>query len=413
MYESGTNDVKNPGLIFFFFLCFLIVSRPLLSRQLLSGLDVLDAERCQRLKGKRVALITNAAGVSSTGEDGYKVFLRHGLDLKYLMAPEHGFRAVVKAGDSVEDETLAGDLKVYSLYGAARKPDVQLLKNTVDVLVFDLQDVGVRCYTYISTMRYAMEACQEAGVSFMVLDRMNPLAPLPAEGFMLDPEKSSFVGMVPVPFIHSMTVGEIACFLKKRYYQELDLKVVAMNGYDSRRFADEYSSAQFISPSPNIRDLQTVLVYPATVFLEATNVSEGRGTLLPFRQFGAPFINAGFLKDELDAHRLPGVSFKEVQFTPSSSKFAGLQCGGVQLNVTDRMVFEPFRTGVAIMLTLKKLYPELFDLHSRGDFLDKLAGTSLFRRMVESDLTLEEILAASRLQVHAFEQANPDRFLYK
>ena len=400
-------------IAFLFFAWVFCLSEAVQAQPLLYGIDVLDGDRCRDIQGKRVALITNAAGKTVNGEQDYRVLLRHGVDLKYIMAPEHGFRAVAEAGVSVKDEKLGNRLQVYSLYGARKKPDVKLLQTTVDVVVFDLQDIGARCYTYISTMRYAMEACEEAGVSFMVLDRPNPLSPVPAGGFMLDPDYESFVGLVPVPFIHAMTVGEIALFLKERFYPDLRLQIVAMKGYNPQRFLDDYPEVLFVSPSPNIRDLETALVYPATVFLEATNVSEGRGTLFPFRQFGAPFINAEFLKKELQAFRLPGVSFETVQFTPSSGKFKVLQCSGVRLKVTDRLVFEPFRTGVAVLLSLQKLYPGLFDLNTNGDFFDKLAGGPLFRKMVLSGRSLEEVLAASRLQVHAFEQAWPDRHIYE
>ena len=406
-------SLRDVYIAFLFFFCTLCVSQTLHAQSLQYGIDVLDADRCRDLQGKRVALITNKAGITVDGEPDYRVFLRHGLDLKYLMAPEHGFHTVVAAGMRVKDEKLDNELEVYSLYGSQKKPDVELLKSSVDVLVFNLQDVGARCYTYISTMRYAMEACQEAGVSFMVLDRPNPLGPVPAGGFMLDPDYVSFVGMVPVPFIHAMTVGEIALFLKKRFYPDLRLQVVAMEGYDRRRFLDDYPEVRFVSPSPNIRGLETVLVYPATVFLEGTNVSEGRGTQFPFRQFGAPFINADFLKKELQRFKLPGVSFQAVQFIPSSGKFQGLRCSGVRLEVTDQLVFEPFRTGIAIVLSLQKLYPGLFDLNTNGQFFDKLAGGPLFRKMVLSGRSLEEILAASRLQVHAFEEAYPDRHVYE
>ena len=230
---------------------------------------------------------------------------------------------------------------------------------------------------------------------------------------MLDPDYVSFVGSVPVPFIHAMTIGEIALFLKKRFYPELSLQVVAMEGYDRERFLDDYPEVRFESPSPNILGIETVLVYPATVFLEATNVSEGRGTPFPFRQFGAPFINADFLEKELQRFKLPGVSFQAVQFIPSSGKFQGLRCSGVRLEVTDRLVFEPFRTGIAIMLSLQKLYPGLFDLKTNGQFFDKLAGGPLYRKMVVSGRSLEEILAASRIQVHAFEKAYPYRHIYE
>ena len=399
-------------IVFLLLAGMLCLSAALRAQPLQYGIDVLDGDRCRELQGKRVALITNTAGTTVKGEPDYRVLLRHGVELKYLMAPEHGFRAVAEAGVSVQDEKLGNQLQVYSLYGARKKPDVEFLKSTVDLLVFDLQDVGARCYTYISTMRYAMEACEEAGVSFMVLDRPNPLSPVPASGFMLDPDYLSFVGMVPVPFIHAMTVGEIALFLKKRFYPGLRLQVVAMKGYSRQRFLDDYPGVGFVSPSPNIRNLETALVYPATVFLEATNVSEGRGTSFPFRQFGAPFINADFLRKELQNFKLPGVSFRAVRFIPSSGKFRGLQCSGVRLEVTDRLVFEPFRTGIAVLLSLQKLYPALFDLNTKGEFFDKLAGGPLFRKMIVSGRSLEEILAASRLQVHAFEQAWPDRHMY-
>ncbi len=398
-------------VLFFFCVCSLSVA--VHAQPLQYGIDVLDNDQCRGMQGKRVALITNKAGTTVNGEPDYQVLLRHGVDLKYIMAPEHGFRAAAEAGVSVTDEKLDNQLQVYSLYGARKKPDVKLLQTTVDLVVFNLLDIGARCYTYISTMRYAMEACEEAGVSFMVLDRPNPLSPVPPGGFMLDPDYESFVGLVPVPFIHAMTVGEIALFLQKRFYPDLHLQVVAMKGYNRQRFLDEYPEIRFVSPSPNIRDLETALVYPGTVFLEATNVSEGRGTPYPFRQFGAPFVNAEFLKKELQDFKLAGVSFEAVRFTPSSGKFKGLQCGGVRLEVTDRLVFEPFRTGIAVLRSLQKLYPGLFDLNTKGEFFDKLAGDPLFRKMILSGRSLEEILAASRLQVHAFEQAWPDRYMYE
>lgn len=382
------------------------------AQEFLYGIDVLERGGFKELENKKAGLITNAAGVCVSGEPNYKKLLRHRIRLEFLMSPEHGFSAKAGAGESVKDGFIGDSLKIHSLYGSRKKPEKNLLE-TIDVLLFDLQDVGVRCYTYISTMRYAMEACNESGTTFIVLDRPNPLAPVPAEGFMLDPDHMSFVGMVPVPFIHEMTVGEIALLLKNMLYPDLDLKIIRMKGYNRFSFFDEYPGVRFISPSPNIRDLETVLVYPATVFLEATNVSEGRGTERPFRQFGAPFINSGFLKKELDALKLPGVSFQSVRFVPSSGKYKGLQCEGLALTVTDRLVFEPFRTGVAILLSLQKLYPELLGLDKGADFFDKLAGSSLLRKMIVSGHSLEEILAASRLQVRAFEQENPDRYIYE
>ncbi|WP_237073423.1 exo-beta-N-acetylmuramidase NamZ family protein [Prosthecochloris sp. GSB1] len=366
----------------------------------------------RELEGKRVGLITNAAGINVSGQAGYRVLRKGGVDLRFIMAPEHGFSVTAAAGEPVGDRSIGDSLKVYSLYGASRRPDRKQLDG-IDVMLFDLQDVGARCYTYISTMRYAMEACEKAGVSFMVLDRPNPVSPVPADGFMLDPDYASFVGAVPVPFLHAMTVGEIALLLKKCCYQGIDLRVVRMQGYSRSAFADEYRGFRFVSPSPNIRNLETALVYPATVFLEAANISEGRGTEAPFMQFGAPYIVSDRLKRLLEAERLPGVSFRTVRFTPASGKFRGIECRGLKMDVTDRYVFEPFRTGVAILAVLQKSYPDSLRLDEKGDFFDKLAGTPLLRRMLTSERSVEEILAASRVQVHAFEQRHPDRFIYR
>jgi uncharacterized protein YbbC (DUF1343 family) len=375
------------------------------------GLDQLDAGQYKELKGKRVGLITNAAALSGTGEPGYRVLLRHGVDLKFLMAPEHGFSLERQAGEKVGNTSVAGTLKVYSLYGPSKKPDRALLNN-IDVLIFDLQDAGVRCYTYISTMKLAMEACRDAGITFMVLDRPNPIAPIPAGGFMLEPSHESFVGTAELPFLHGMTVGEIAVWLQKRRYPALSLMVVRMQGYSHTEFADELPGFRFRSPSPNIRDFDTLLLYPATVMLEATVVSEGRGTDAPFRMFGAPFIDAKSLKRELDSYCLPGVDIHEAAFTPRSGKFAGRPCQGVRLAVTDRRKYDPFRSATAILLSLQKLYPGELGLDREATFFDQLAGTASYRIMILKQRPIGEILDAARGPVRAFEAASSDRFLY-
>ena len=404
--------VSVPGIRLLVSLLFLFCfARPLHAEEFRYGLDRLDAGRCTELKGKRVGLITNAAAISSSGEPGYRVLQRRGIDLKFLMAPEHGFSLDSEAGKKVGNSSIAGKLKVYSLYGASRKPDVALL-NRIDVLVFDLQDAGVRCYTYISTMKLAMEACRDAGITFMVLDRPNPVSPIPAGGFMLEPSFESFVGAAEIPFLHGMTTGEIAVWLQKRLYPKLSLKVVQMQGYSHGKFADELPGFRFRPPSPNIRDFETLLLYPATVMLEATPVSEGRGTDAPFRTFGAPFIDARRLKHEIDRYHLPGLDLQEVAFTPGSSKFAGTECHGLLLTVTDRRRFDPFRSATAILLSLQKLYPEKIGLNSNATFFDQLAGTSEYRIMILKQRPIAEILDAARGPVQAFEAASSDRFLY-
>jgi uncharacterized protein YbbC (DUF1343 family) len=373
------------------------------------GIDQLDATECQELAGLRVALVSNAMSLSKTGESSYALLLRHGIKLKFLLAPEHGFLADIEAGKKVGRSVVSYTIPVFSLYGASKKPDIQQLRQ-IDLLLFDLQDIGTRCYTYISTMKLAMEACEQAGIAFMVLDRPNPIAPLSQSGFMVTPGYESFVGAVNIPFVHSMTVGEIALLLQKQCYKKLDLRVVPMKGYRRNRFADEHMGFTFRTPSPNIKSIATAIVYPATVFLEATAVSEGRGTDAPFMQFGAPFIQSDELLDALRKYNLPGVSFVPVLFTPSSSKFSGERCYGLKITVTNRRSFDPLRMATALLLELQRLYPEKTGLNKKGDFFDKLAGTPLFREMITQQSPIDVIMEESFRQVELFQRTTSANF---
>jgi uncharacterized protein YbbC (DUF1343 family) len=366
---------------------------------------------CKTFTGKRVGLITNAGALSIRGEPSWQAFVRRGVDLKFIMAPEHGFALKGAAGEEIGNMVIADTLKVYSLYGSSRKPDPELLKK-IDVLAFDLQDVGTRCYTYISTMKLAMEACDKVGIKFVVFDRPNPVAPLPVGGFMLEPSQESFVGAAGLPFLHGMTVGEIALWLQKSRFPGLSLEVVRMRGYSHRKFADELDGFRFVAPSPNIRDLEAAVLYPATVMLEATAVSEGRGTEAPFGLIGAPFIDADAMKTELERFTLPGVEFVAARFTPSESKFVGRPCSGVRIRVIDRASFDPFRTSTAILLSLQKLYPQELGLSRNAAFFDRLAGTSRYRVMIQKQYPIGAILEAASGPVAAFDLSWPDRFLY-
>jgi len=388
-----------------------LAALPVLAEPLLCGIDRLEASRFREFSGLRVGLITNAASLSKKGEPGYLLMLRSGVKLKFLMAPEHGFSADIEAGKKVGRSVVSDTLQVVSLYGASKKPDRGQLRQ-IDLLVFDLQDVGTRCYTYISTMKSAMEACEEAAIPFMVLDRPNPIIPLHPQGFLLKSGYESFVGAVDIPFVHSMTVGEIAQQLKEQCFKDLDLRVIAMHGYGRRKFGDEYEGFSFRSPSPNIRSVETAILYPATVFLEATTVSEGRGTDAPFMQFGAPFIRSGELADALGTYHLAGVSFTPVVFQPNSGKFNGERCHGLKLSLSDRRAFNPFRTATALLLELQRLYPAEIGLDKRGAFFDQLAGTPLFREMLKKQLPLETIVTESRRQVEQFNRSTPVRHLY-
>lgn len=383
---------------------------PSRAESLLCGIDRLEASGFKELADKRVALITNAAGLNRKGESNYILMLQKGVNLKYLMAPEHGFSADIEAGKSVGNTVAANSLPVYSLYGASKKPDAAKLRE-IDILVFDLQDVGTRCYTYISTMKLAMEACEAAGVAFMVLDRPNPIIPMKQDGFMVASGYDSFVGAIHIPFIHSMTVGEIALFLKAHHCKNLDLRVIPMQGYSRERFGDEYPGFNFLTPSPNIRSVNTAIVYPATVFLEATTLSEGRGTDAPFMQFGAPFINNIQLADGLKAYRLPGVNIESVAFRPLSGKYKGELCNGLKFVLADRKAFLPFRTATALLLELESRYPGM--IIKDGKFFDLLAGTPRFREMLISHEPLEVIMDESRREIERFNTTTPAKQLYR
>ena len=410
LFHGGAKRCSVLSLLFFLFSLFS-ASR-VLAEPLLCGIDRLEATGFSELSGLKVGLITNVAGVSRKAEPDYAVMLRSGVRLKFIMAPEHGFLADIEAGIGVGGSVVHDTLPVFSLYGTSKKPDIRQLKS-IDMLLFDLQDIGARCYTYISTMNSAMQACEAAGIPFMVLDRPNPVIPLSPSGFVLAPGYESFVGAVDIPFIHSMTVGEIATMLKERKYKRLDLRVVSMSGYNRRLFADEYTGFRFISPSPNIRSVETAIVYPATVFLEATTVSEGRGTDAPFEHLGAPFINGRELAALLSQYKVPGVLFNAVVFQPASSKFKGERCEGVKLSITDRKKFIPFKTGAAILLALQHLYPEKTALQKENVFFDRLAGTPLFREMICKQVPLDEIMEESRRQIEQFSRTAPVKLLYQ
>jgi len=389
----------------------LIHTSQLSAEPLLCGIDRLEASGFKELSGLQAALITNTAGLNRNGEADYALMLRSGVALKFLMAPEHGFSVDIEAGEKVGNTVVAEKLPVWSLYGASKKPEISKLKE-IDILVFDLQDVGARCYTYISTMKHAMEACEAAGIAFMVLDRPNPVIPLGQGGFMLERGYDSFVGAINIPFVHAMTVGEIALLLKEQHCKNLDLRVIPMQGYNRARFGDEYPGYRFATPSPNIRSLNSALLYPATVFFEATIISEGRGTDAPFMQFGAPFINNGELARAIDGYRLGGVKFEPVVFCPVSGKYRGERCHGLKLKLTDRKAFNPFRTAAALMLELQHSYPERVIIKD-GDFFDKLAGTPLFREMIIKQMPLEAIMKECRRQIDQFNSTAPLHYLYR
>lgn len=375
------------------------------------GVETLFREHKDLLKGKRVGLITNPTGVDSELRSSVDLFAEDpDIELTALYGPEHGVRGDAQAGDKVDyyiDEKTG--LPVYSLYGDTRKPTPEMLKN-VDILVFDIQDVGVRFYTYIYTMAYAMEAAKEQGIPFVVLDRPNPLGGEVVEGPVLEEEYSSFVGKYPIPLRHGMTVGELAQLFNEEFGIGADLTVVKMKKW-KRSFDYDETNLPFVMPSPNMPTLEAAFVYPGTGLIEGTNVSEGRGTTKPFELLGAPFINGTELSEKLNNLHLDGVKFRAASFTPSFSKHSGQLSHGVQVYVTDREKYQSVETGLHIVKTIHDLYGEEFSFNKSGNF-DLLIGNSWVREELEKGTDVEKIIERWQKDTKAFKKVRKQYLLY-
>lgn len=364
------------------------------------------------LKGKRVGLITNPTGINAERTSIVDLFDQSDdFELTALYGPEHGVRGDAQAGSTVSSyiDEVTG-LPVYSLYGATKKPTPEMLEH-VDVLVFDIQDVGTRYYTYIYTMAYAMEAAAENGIPFVVLDRPNPQGGLRVDGPVLDPDYSSFIGLYPIPLKHGMTVGELAQLFNSEYHIQADLEVVKMKGW-KRSMMYEDTGLPFVMPSPNMPTTDTVNVYPATGLFEGTNLSEGRGTTKPFQLIGAPYIQAHEYAKELNDLDLPGVAFRAASFTPTFSKHAGKLTHGVEVYVTDPTRFESTKTGIAMIQTAHDLYPDDF-VFLANDFITKLTGNVYVKDMILEGAPLDEILTKVEDERDAFLPIRKEYLLYK
>jgi len=358
------------------------------------GIEVLLEQRLDLLRGKRVGLVTNATGLDSHLRSDVDRFVTHpDFTLVALFGPEHGVRGDVQAGDKVSSSRdAATGLPVHSLYGAHREPTPAMLAG-IDMLVFDIQDVGTRFYTYPYTLAGVMRAAKRAGIPVVVADRPDPLGGVQVEGPVLEPALASFVGLFPIPLRHGMTIGELASLFNAEFGIGAELHVVAMQGW---RRGDEplRGALPWVPPSPNMPTPDTALVYPGMGLLEGTNVSEGRGTTRPFETLGAPWVDARALAERLNAMALPGVRFRPTWFTPTFSKHAGQACGGVQLHVTDRAAFRPVRTGVAVLKALHDQHPHDFDfLPGEPPFFDRLAGVPWLREAIARGDTLDAIEA--------------------
>ncbi len=363
------------------------------------GADLLLARHLQMLQGKRVGMIVNHTSRLMTGEFLVDTLRSAGVQVTALFGPEHGVRGAAGAGEKVTDgiDEKSG-VPVYSLYGERNKPTADMLKH-VDLLIYDIQDVGARFYTYISTLKLCMDAAAEYHIPFIVLDRPNPLGDL-SDGPLLEDSMRSFVGIGPLPVVYGMTCGELATFMNGAGWleggQKANLTVIWMDGWHRGMLWQE-TGLPWLAPSPNIPTPETAEIYPSTCFLEATNVSEGRGTPTPFFVLGAPFLNADRLSAALNARALPGIRFAPETFTPVSSKHKNVVCAGVRAAITDRTRFRPVQTGLAILAELIHQQPDSVALNGR--WLGKLLGkgnVAAFLKEGGDPATLEPAWAAER-----------------
>lgn len=376
-----------------------------------TGIEVLLHDRLDLIRGKRVGLITNPTGVN--GELVSDVdLLAHtpGVHLVALFGPEHGIRGAHQAGASVgSDRDPVTGVPVYSLYGKTRQPTPAMLQG-VDVLVFDIQAVGARFYTYLYTMADAMKAAAAAHIPIIVLDRPNPIGGIAVQGPVLDPKFASFVGEYPIPLRYGMTIGELAEFFNGEFHLGANLTVVKMRGWQRSMYYHD-TPLQFVMPSPNMPTESTALVYPGMGLVEGTNVSEGRGTTHPFELTGAPWIDAEQLARDLNDKHLPGVRFRPVHFTPTFSKYEGKPCNGVEVHVMDRDAFNPVAVGLTVIAAIHDLYPQQFAFKASG--FDRLVGNDWIRQDIEQGVPVSAMRQRWQAGLAQFEQTRRKYLLYK
>jgi uncharacterized protein YbbC (DUF1343 family) len=374
---QAVRTVLCGALLALLFLSTLILPGSDRSAGVFNGIDILRESNFALLSGKRVGLITNQTGVAADGTSTIDLLYKSKVcRLVMLFSPEHGIRGTMdeKVSSSVDEGT---GLPVHSLYGTSMRPAPEMLRE-LDVLVFDVQDIGARFYTYIATMAYCMEEAAKANIDFVVLDRPNPIGGVQVEGPMLDADKTSFNGYMPLPIRYGMTIGELAGYFNAENRIGARLHVVPMRGW-RRSFYFWDTGQVWINPSPNMRTVLAAILYPGICLLESTNLSVGRGTDRPFEIVGAPWIDPRSFVRELQAARLSGIQCIPLYFTPSASKFKGVQCGGASLVITDADKLNSVLLGLTVASVLNKLYPDKFKIDSIIDFLGNKSAMHLLK----------------------------------
>ena len=384
-----------------------------------TGIEILLEESLDLVRGARVGAVVHPASVLPNLQHTADALLGMGaFHLVSLFGPQHGARGE-KQDNMIESQFYRDpdtNLPVHSLYGETRRPSRRMLDD-VDVLVYDLQDVGTRVYTFISTLAYCMEACAQFGKRMIVLDRPNPINGVQVEGNLLDLSFRSFVGLYPIPMRHGMTVGELA----RLFNSEIgcDLTVITMRGWRRDCWYDQ-TGLPWVLPSPNLPTLESATVYPGMVLVEGTHLSEGRGTTRPFEFVGAPYIQPKQYASVLNGLGLPGILFRPSYFEPTFQKWAGQMCGGVQLHVTDREIFEPYLTGINIISAARMLYAGAFrwreppyEYEYEKLPIEILCGGKTIPKMIEQGLPPDEIKLSWQADVAGFCARRASYLLYK
>jgi uncharacterized protein YbbC (DUF1343 family) len=372
-----------------------------------TGLDVLEAQKFAPLRGKHVGLITNHTGFDAQDKTTIDLLARApGVQLVALFSPEHGLagRADEKLSSTKDPST---GLPVYSLFGDGRRPTDAMLEG-IDALVFDVQDAGVRFYTYTSTLAYCMEEAAKRHIAFFVLDRPNPINGDVVEGPMLDADKTGWLSYMPLPVRYGLTIGELAQFFNAENHIACDLHVIVMKNWH-RNYFFESTGIRWVPPSPNLRTPKGAILYPGIEILQNAGVSVGRGTEAPFEEFGAPWLNGEEIAEALNARHLPGVRFSAHPFIPVSGLYAGSRCDGVSIRITDRAAVRSMRIGIEIAALLQKRYPKDFDVAK----IVLLVGNDETIRQLQSGAPPEQIVAGWSTDLATFDATRRKYFLYK
>jgi uncharacterized protein YbbC (DUF1343 family) len=381
------------------------------------GIQVLVLDSLHLVEGRRAGLVTNHTGILSAGNGTTSsIDLLHehpAVELVALYSPEHGIRGTAEAGELVDhDVDQRTGLPVHSLYGETRRPTPAMLEG-VEVLLFDIQDIGARYYTYVYTMALAMEAAGKAGIPFVVLDRPNPIGGEAVQGNVLDPAWSTFVGMYPIPMRHGMTPGELAILFRDRFGVDAELHVVPADGWRRNMLFPE-TELPWVAPSPNMPDLESALHYPGTCLFEGTNLSVGRGTERAFQWVGAPWLDGEELARRMEARGLAGVRFEAVRFTPRSPgdlKFDGVEVEGVRLIVEDPATYDAAVTGVALLVETRLMSGDRW--RWIPSHFDRLAGTDVLRQGIDAGAEVDELTAGWEAQLAGFGELRSRALIYR